>query len=113
MYREEDIPKRLRFAIIMLVALLIVSMQQQVIRSFFSDPVNTAVEAEKQLILKQGSDTVHAQGILHDDSQLTFATLVAFTFFLTLFPVIQERKVLTPTPVTLSRNFCCIVPKGP
>jgi hypothetical protein len=97
----------------MLVALLTLSMQQHVLRHFFSDARTTSIEAEKQLTVKQSLDSASNLSIVNNDTQLTFALVLAFSFLLFLFPLINERKVTQFALVPLSRNFCCIVPKGP
>ena len=113
MYRKEDIPSRVRLAVLMLIALLMLSMEQDVIRSFFFDTPSTSVEVEKQLTIKQSLANTNNLGIIHDDSQLTLALILALSFLLILFPSIKEKKLIRFAPIPLSRNFCCIVPKGP
>ncbi|NEM98432.1 hypothetical protein [Pontibacter burrus] len=113
MLKKEDIPARLRIAIIMLVALLLLSMQQHVLRSFFSDAAPTTIEVEKQLTLKQSIGSAHSLGIVHDNTPLTFAIALAFIFFFLPYLFVKTGKVTRFAPVPLSRNFCCIVPKGP
>jgi hypothetical protein len=112
MKRAEDLPKRLKIAVVMLVALLLVALQQQVIHGFFSVPVKKAVEAAKQLSLNQGTDSTSHVGVVHDN-HLSLAVFLAFALLLTLFPVVKGRRVKGPAPFLLSRNSCCIVPKGP
>lgn len=113
MYRKEDIPLRIRFAVILLVALLMLSMQQYGISSFFSDAKTLTIEVKKQLTIKPSLGSASNLGIVHDESQLAFALVLTFSFLLVLFPDIKGSKVIRFTPVPLSRNFCCIVPKGP
>lgn len=113
MWRKEDLPKRLRIAVVMLIVLLLVSLQQQAIRGFFSEKLNKGVTQKQQLSFKQGSDSLSNYGIVHDDSQPTIAQFLNITLLLGQFPIIKGLNFTSATPPILSRNFCCIVPKGP
>ncbi|MEJ8755570.1 hypothetical protein WG947_01065 [Pontibacter sp. H259] len=103
----------MRSAVLLLIALLLVSLQQQVFRNLYPDTLTTSQKTEKQLTLKQSTDTAYHEGIVHDDPQQAPALLLAFALILALFGVIKLSPSAAFVPFILSRNACCIVPKGP
>lgn len=113
MYRNVDIPKRLQLAIILLVALLLMSVQQHTLRQLVSTSVKQHDKTESQLSFQQGSDTASSLGIVNGDTHLIFTACLAFALVLLLFPPVQGAKAKVLAFAALSRNSCCIVPKGP
>lgn len=67
MYSNQALPKRLRLAAFLLIALLLVSLQQQVFYILFPNTPQESQNSEKQLTLKTGSDSAYQSGIVHDD----------------------------------------------
>lgn len=112
MKRAENLPKRLKIAVVMLVALLLVSLQPPLIQGLFSAPVKKEAAAAKAFSIKQGTDATNHYGVVYD-SHLALALFLAFSLLLALFPVVKGLQVKGPAPSILSRNSCCIVPKGP
>ena len=112
MYRTEDISRRLKAAVFMLAALLLLSLQQLLILGFFSVPAKKNGRNGKAALRNLGSDATDYYGVMHDN-QLAIAVLFAFSLLLALFPKTEGLQEHPVAPSILSPHLCCIVPKGP
>ena len=109
MWRKVEFLKRLRFASVMLVAFLLVMSQARISAA----PDKTTGDTGKALSFQQGLDAAISYGLVQDDTQLAIPFLLAVALVLSFFLFRESVKPHTTTTSVLSRNFCCIVPKGP
>ena len=110
MCRKEIISKCISLATILLVACLMLFLHPRSI----SVSVLTPADTENQLSIQQGLDNTISFGLVHDDTQFVSAFILAVALLLSFFPAQDLIRVSsTNTTTILSRNFCCIVPKGP
>ncbi|MFD2514789.1 hypothetical protein ACFSRY_13015 [Pontibacter locisalis] len=110
---SERLHKHLKVAILMVVTLLLLSVQQRLIPGSHSKFEKPATEADDHLSFNISPDIASSYGILHDSTPFLRTALLFFSLLLFLFPFAKALKVVSFTPPILSRNFCCIVPKGP
>ena len=113
MYRSEPLHKHLKVAILMVVTLLLLAVQQRVVTDSDLKFEKPTTEADSHLSFNISSDIASSYGILHDSTPFVRTALLLFSLLLLLFPFVKALKVVSFTPTILSRNFCCIVPKGP
>jgi hypothetical protein len=113
MYRKVDIPKQVRVALIMLIAFMMLALQQYAVHHSCSETIKSGNQKDSQLTLKLSAASISTYGIVHEDSAFSFAILISFTFVLFLLPIAKEGRVYIATPAIFCPNFCCIVPNGP
>jgi len=109
MFRKKDTPNRLKLAVLLLTALLLISVQ---LHAFSTSP-NWHPNTENDLSFKQAVGSTDAYGILQDDNQLCLTVFTAFTFLLAWFYLQKKFKVRTNATPVFCRNYYCIFPKGP
>ncbi|PRY07428.1 hypothetical protein CLV24_12377 [Pontibacter ummariensis] len=113
---QETIAKQLRLPLIGLAFVLLFAFQVKGAVHFFSAPLGAGYvyhqEDEQQQNLWQVEENSSRDGLV-SDWQLSLAAALVVCLLLSFFPDDDVAKPLTAYPPLLSRNFCCIVPKGP